>query len=65
MEAAAIEKIFDPFYTSKEVGKGMGLGLSITHSIVENHGGTIEVESTPGQGSTFRVILPKQATDRK
>ncbi|HEX7556466.1 MAG TPA: ATP-binding protein, partial [Leptolinea sp.] len=53
-----IQKIFDPFFTTKEVGKGTGLGLSIIHSIIESHGGHIEVDSIPEQGSTFRVVLP-------
>ncbi|MBX3702505.1 MAG: HAMP domain-containing protein [Steroidobacteraceae bacterium] len=53
-----LKRIFDPFFTSKEVGKGTGLGLSVSHGIVSAHGGFIQVESRVGEGSTFRVCLP-------
>ncbi len=52
------ERIFDPFFTTKPVGKGTGLGLSVVHGIVTGHGGLVEVESSPEEGSTFRVMLP-------
>lgn len=51
-------RIFDPFFTTKEVGKGTGLGLTICQRIVDAHHGRIDVESTPGEGATFRVWLP-------
>ncbi len=53
-----IDKIFDPFFTSKEVGQGTGLGLAVSYGIIERHGGTIAVESTPGKGTTFTITLP-------
>ncbi len=58
MPADVREHIFDPFYTTKEVGAGTGLGLSMSHGIVTRHGGRIEVDSAPGEGSEFRIVLP-------
>jgi len=51
-------RVFEPFFTTKKKGKGMGLGLSICHGIVQRHGGTIRIESSKGQGTTFTISLP-------
>jgi two-component system, NtrC family, sensor kinase len=53
-----VAKIYDPFYTTKGVGRGTGLGLAVTYGIVQEHTGRISVESTPGHGTTFRITLP-------
>lgn len=59
MERKILDRIFDPFFTTKGPGKGTGLGLSVAHSIIENHGGLLNVESSPGQGTEFHLYLPK------
>ncbi len=61
IEPGALGRIFDPFFTTKPVGEGMGLGLALSHAIVTEIGGEIEVESTLGKGTRFRVLLPVAA----
>ncbi len=53
-----ISRVFDPFYTTKEQGSGLGLGLSISSKIIRDFGGTIRAKSAPGKGATFVVSLP-------
>ena len=56
-----LPRLFEPFLTTKETGKGVGLGLAISKTIIERHGGVIEVESQPGRGTTFYIFLPVEA----
>jgi PAS domain S-box-containing protein len=58
MEAGVLSRLFEPFYTTKPVGRGTGLGLSTVYGIIKQHQGWVEVSSQPGQGSTFEVYLP-------
>ena len=59
--ADVLPRIFDPYFTTKEVGQGTGLGLAITYGIVQEHGGTIAVENAPGGGALFRITFPVRA----
>ncbi len=65
MNSEETERIFFPFYTTKEVGKGTGLGLSVALSIVEAMGGRIQAQSVPGTGSSFTVILPSERAEER
>ncbi|WP_109125270.1 ATP-binding protein [Dyella sp. C11] len=62
MSPLVMQHVFEPFYTTKPVGQGTGLGLSTVHSLVKKVGGSITVESWPGQGTSFQVVLPMSAT---
>jgi len=53
------QRIFDPFFTTKEVGAGTGLGLSITYGMIKDHQGTIAVNTCPGEGARFLILLPE------
>jgi CheY-like chemotaxis protein len=65
MSPGIMKRVFEPFFTTREVGEGTGMGLAVVYGIVKSLQGTITVESEPGVGSTFRVFLPKVKTEQK
>jgi len=65
MPPEVLKKIFDPFFTTKPTGEGTGLGLSVSYGIIKDHHGEIDVQSTPGKGSTFTITLPVTLDDQE
>jgi two-component system, NtrC family, sensor kinase len=65
MAAEVLSRIFDPFFTTRDIGQGIGLGLALSYGIVQQHQGRIDVQSAPGRGSTFRVVLPLRRAAEK
>jgi signal transduction histidine kinase len=63
MDAEVRRRAFLPFFTTKEISEGTGLGLAVVHGIVSSHGGRVTVKSLPGEGSCFEVELPKSDTE--
>jgi signal transduction histidine kinase len=59
-----LPRIFEPFYSTKGDGKGVGLGLSMVYGIIREHNGTIEVQSEPGEGTSFKMVLPTEPDEK-
>jgi CheY-like chemotaxis protein len=64
MDATTLLRVFDPFFTTKEMGKGTGLGLAVVYGVMQSHHGFVDVESTPGHGTTFRLYFPVLMADK-
>ncbi|MEE4354485.1 MAG: response regulator [Desulfatiglans sp.] len=64
MESKVMKRIFEPYFTTKDIGEGTGMGLSVVHGIVQNHGGHVSVSSKPNKGTSFTVYLPRIEMDR-
>jgi signal transduction histidine kinase len=58
MDNETLDRVFEPYFTTKNVGKGTGIGMAVVHGIVERYGGTIIVDSKPGRGATFTIFFP-------
>ncbi|GBC60841.1 hybrid sensor histidine kinase/response regulato r [Desulfonema ishimotonii] len=59
MDATTMSKMFDPYFTTKKIGKGTGMGLAVVHGIVQSHNGSVSVCSNPGQGTVFEIVIPR------
>ncbi len=63
MSMDTLKRVFTPFFTTKDVGLGTGLGLPVAHGIIASHGGSIKIESKPGKGTICRIDLPMKRAD--
>uniref|UniRef100_UPI00405765F6 sensor histidine kinase n=1 Tax=Candidatus Electrothrix sp. TaxID=2170559 RepID=UPI00405765F6 len=58
IESAIMDRLFDPYFTTKDISEGLGMGLAVVHGIVKEHGGYINIESAPGKGTMVEVLFP-------